>query len=180
MPQSMIRPLTGYVPCACRDCFEIAIGAAGAMCHHCEDAGCPGDRECQASGAYGGELEPEPSEAVTVPPAPSTAEQIREACLQQGFYFVSVGTYQPGIMLPRMLAALEALAPHVHASYVGPSGIMARVPAAAMQDVDHHYWDGAEGERLIAELMVALDVAAPPGCTFSCEGAFNNLGFFRK
>jgi len=42
----------GYVPCACRDCME--IGTAGeALCHECEAAGCEGDTECQAPGAYG-------------------------------------------------------------------------------------------------------------------------------
>ena len=51
---------TGYRPCACRDCMEIAIGGRGAMCHECEDAGCNGDRECLAAGAYGGEDEPAP------------------------------------------------------------------------------------------------------------------------
>ena len=34
--------MTGYVHCACRDCFETAIGKLGeAFCHACEDAGCP-------------------------------------------------------------------------------------------------------------------------------------------
>ena len=58
-------PESGSRPCACRDCFETAIGGPGAMCHECEDAGCPGDRECQASGAYGGEdEEPERAESI--------------------------------------------------------------------------------------------------------------------
>jgi hypothetical protein len=31
----------GYCDCACRDCFEIAIGEAGkALCSACEEAGC--------------------------------------------------------------------------------------------------------------------------------------------
>lgn len=54
---SLILAGTGYRHCACRDCFEIAIGAEGTMCHHCEDAGCDPDRECQAPGAYGVEDE---------------------------------------------------------------------------------------------------------------------------
>ena len=34
--------MTGYTPCACRDCFEIAIGEPGeAFCSDCEEAGCP-------------------------------------------------------------------------------------------------------------------------------------------
>ncbi len=47
--------MAGYVHCGCRDCMEIAIGEAGALCHHCEDAGCDPERECQAATAYGGE-----------------------------------------------------------------------------------------------------------------------------
>lgn len=49
--------MSGYVNCACRDCFEIAIsGDDGepALCNECEEAGCePNDGECQAEGAYG-------------------------------------------------------------------------------------------------------------------------------
>lgn len=46
---------TGYVDCACRDCFDTAIGTAGeALCSHCEEAGCEcGAGECQREDAYG-------------------------------------------------------------------------------------------------------------------------------
>ena len=45
---------TGYVPCACRDCFEIAIGKLGeAFCHDCETANCETDHECLSPSAYG-------------------------------------------------------------------------------------------------------------------------------
>ena len=37
----MTKQDTGYKPCACRDCMEIAIGPVGSFCHACEDAGCP-------------------------------------------------------------------------------------------------------------------------------------------
>jgi hypothetical protein len=51
---------TGYTNCACRDCFEIAIGDAGkAFCHGCVEAGCPDyqgqpgmSQECQRDDAY--------------------------------------------------------------------------------------------------------------------------------
>ena len=48
--------MSGYVPCACRDCMEIAIGETGeALCHECEAADCePRAGECTAPGAYGG------------------------------------------------------------------------------------------------------------------------------
>ena len=34
---------SGYRPCACEICPEIAIGVAGAVCGDCEDAGCTED-----------------------------------------------------------------------------------------------------------------------------------------
>jgi hypothetical protein len=48
--------LEGYTDCACRDCFEIAIGKPGkALCHACQDAGCEpnaGECECEPSDDY--------------------------------------------------------------------------------------------------------------------------------
>ncbi len=46
---------SGYRDCACRDCFEIAIGEEGALCSECEEAGCEAgaEKECEAPGAYG-------------------------------------------------------------------------------------------------------------------------------
>jgi hypothetical protein len=43
----------GYIPCGCRDCFEIAIGEPGDLCWECEEAGCEGDGECCRADAYG-------------------------------------------------------------------------------------------------------------------------------
>lgn len=47
---------SGYTQCACRDCFETAIGYMDEpnLCHECEEAGCSseGDAECDAPGAY--------------------------------------------------------------------------------------------------------------------------------
>lgn len=48
------EPNSGYVDCACRDCFDIAIGEPGDLCSECEDAGCePDNGECQRDDAYG-------------------------------------------------------------------------------------------------------------------------------
>src|ERR1700742_4248407 len=49
---------SGYVPCACRDCFETAIGELGqALCHDCEEHGCEAgaEAECCSHHAYGGD-----------------------------------------------------------------------------------------------------------------------------
>jgi hypothetical protein len=53
---------TGYVFCACRDCFEIAIivnDTTPTMCNFCKKVGCTpwsdeNDGDCQREGAYGG------------------------------------------------------------------------------------------------------------------------------
>jgi len=50
---------SGYRDCACRDCFEIAIGEEGVLCSECVKAGCDNtprwpNVECQAPHAYGG------------------------------------------------------------------------------------------------------------------------------
>lgn len=46
---------TGYIDCACRDCFEVAIGKPGDMCSECQEAGCDanGEHECCRDDAYG-------------------------------------------------------------------------------------------------------------------------------
>lgn len=49
---------SGYVNCACRDCFDVAIGSDAdvpELCNDCEDAGCDpdGESECERSDAYG-------------------------------------------------------------------------------------------------------------------------------
>ena len=49
---------SGCCDCACRDCFDVAIGdddAGLALCLECQDAGCDdsGDCECCRDDAYG-------------------------------------------------------------------------------------------------------------------------------
>lgn len=43
-----VQEPSGYVDCACRDCFEVAIGKHGDMCWECEAAGCEPHSECKA------------------------------------------------------------------------------------------------------------------------------------
>lgn len=52
---------SGYQHCACRDCFDLAIGVPGAFCWACKEAGCPDyqgqegmSQECQRDDAYSG------------------------------------------------------------------------------------------------------------------------------
>lgn len=52
--------MSGYIDCACRDCFEIAIGPVGTLCPECEEAGCDAFyTECCRPDAYGVEDERE-------------------------------------------------------------------------------------------------------------------------
>lgn len=56
--------MSGYKDCACRDCFEIAIGDDGepALCSECEEAGCDldGESECSCEGPRASQDEPPP------------------------------------------------------------------------------------------------------------------------
>jgi len=48
----------GYTSCGCPSCFEIAIGAPGALCHACTDAGCDCEgSECQVEAEDDGEAD---------------------------------------------------------------------------------------------------------------------------
>lgn len=174
----MIRSLTpsGYVPCACRDCFEIAIGTPGALCHTCDDAGCNPDRECQGADAYGGEPDP-PSERPTQPAPGSTIFHALVA--HQGFAVITEGTSHPRTVIERLLAALRLLAPAAHAQLTAPGGVISTIPEAALARHLHPYWDGDDAtEVVMIPLMTALDAAAPPGSRFCCEGDACRLGFF--
>lgn len=163
-------PAPGYVPCACRDCFETAIGTPGALCHECDDAGCAPERECQAADAYGGE-----SEALTEPPPASI---IRSMCEQQGFYLVTEDSYNPGVILARVLAVLRVLDPAAHAIVTGPGSRVSRIPAEAHDDERHPHWDG-DGSATVTEVFAALDAAAPAGCCFTADREWHRLGFFK-
>ena len=53
---------SGYVPCECRDCFNVAIASGarkGAFCFGCDHAGCAesGSTECSRIDAYSGDVE---------------------------------------------------------------------------------------------------------------------------
>jgi hypothetical protein len=64
----------GYKPCACRDCFELAIGYGRPLCNECEEAGCtvctcddperPRNDQCAAheQGSHECQCEPEEEE----------------------------------------------------------------------------------------------------------------------
>lgn len=50
--QDATQDAKGYLPCACRDCFELTVG--GELCSLCEDAGCDaeGESECEGEHSY--------------------------------------------------------------------------------------------------------------------------------
>jgi hypothetical protein len=167
---------SGYRSCACRDCMEIAIGEPGAMCHECEDAGCPGDRDCQASEAYGGEAE-EPREGLASEPL--TAALIRARCEHAGFCLVSDGSVEPAVIIERLLVTLGALDPEALDAFIHPEAALLAVPNEAAADPAHAFWDSAEAQALLEGLYAALNRAAPAGFIFACEGEALRLGFFR-
>lgn len=167
----MSKPIeSGYRPCACRDCFEIAIGEPGALCHACEDAGCAGDRECQAAGAYGGESDD--TQAM-----PLTSELIRARCEHAGFCLVSEGTNVPVLVVERLLTALMALAPAVFDGLLATTALLDLAPEIAA-DAAHPFWETSEAAAILTEIIAALNRAAPAGFFFGAEGE-DRLGFYR-
>jgi hypothetical protein len=54
---------SGYVDCACRDCFDVAVSSGGpALCSDCRAAGCDasGHSECQRTDNYAQTMATEP------------------------------------------------------------------------------------------------------------------------
>jgi len=154
--------------------METAIGEPGAFCHECEDAGCPGDRECLASEAYGGEAE-DPEDLT---PEPLTGALIRARCAHAGFCLLSDGKAEPAAIIERMLITLGALDPEALDAFISPDAALLAVPNEAAADHAHPYWDSAEAHAIITALIAALNRAAPAGFFFASE-AGDRLGFFR-
>jgi hypothetical protein len=89
------RTGSGYRPCSCRDCMEIAIGEKGALCHDCQKAGCSplGDEECQAPGAYGMSEEASKKAQATPPRKFSVGDIVKDKGTPGKTY--TVETYGP-------------------------------------------------------------------------------------
>lgn len=154
---------SGYRPCACRDCMEIAIGEPGAFCIECEDAGCEGDGECQV----GPDAEPEPAEE---------ARQTALATIQgASAWIVTEGSSDPRDVLARLVGALAMLSPSACLQLEA----LRAIPQAALDDELHPYWVSVNAAQVLDALMAALQRHAPPGFEFAAEGNWFRLGFFR-
>lgn len=96
---------SGYRDCACRDCFDVAIGPLGTMCHACAEAGCDAFyTECQRLDAYG--MEQDESDASPV------------RCLTCGTESVAVGSQAPGSTFVDSCATCGEAREHV---VIGPT-----------------------------------------------------------
>lgn len=185
----MIKPDV-CCPCACRDCMEITYGGAGSFCHACQDADCTLHAECRVEPEPDSEPEPElglgVAEALVqcvnvLGESGKVAERIRAECAEKGFSIVSHGTYDPRLIIPRLIGTLIALDPQdaLAARDSRINRLLLTMPLEALENEQHEYWAGAEAERLITELSIALNRAAPAGFMFTAEGAWHNMGFFR-
>jgi hypothetical protein len=152
--------MSGYRPCACRDCFEIAIGNAGAMCHECEDAGCPGDRECLAAGAYGGEPEEcEDNDCAgcswcdAAERSEAQVDAIADGICASIERWLPAQQPKPQGEIERLLADAPAARPVVEA-------LRASIPDAALLDSRHPYWDSPAAAEVLGAMLDAIDAAA--------------------
>lgn len=150
---------SGYRPCACRYCMEIAIGEPGAFCHECDDAGCPGyqgqagmSQECQAPGAYGGD----------------ECGRIELLCQTEGAYPIASLADGPAVVVARLLEVLRELAPAVAA--------LPAVPGEALADAAHPAWDGGAADAALQAILVAANAHAPEGFLIQLDG--ENIGFY--
>jgi hypothetical protein len=172
---------SGYRPCACRDCFEIAIGEAGALCHLCEDAGCDPASECLVANDGPEECEDNACEGCPWCDAHGITKPltlIHEACDRDGYYVVTEGTDHPVDVISALIRALVILdVDHRMTSTI--KGPEAAVPEEALGDERHPFWDSPEARLVLEALAIALNALAPEGFIFMCEGEPTRLGFFR-
>jgi hypothetical protein len=91
---------------------------------------------------------------------------IKQACDLDGCCILSEGSLKPADIIPKLLAALEELAPAVHQQLTMPGCGFTMVPAYAMDDHTSDWWDGKECDGAIAALIEALEEHAPEGFEF--------------
>ena len=121
---------TGYRPCACRDCMEIAIGDEGAFCLSCEAAGCSGDGECDAPEAYAAcDAAFGPDDDAGIP-----------------------ATGEPHVAIEALLTRLAALDPAAR-ERIMPA--INGIPTAALTDPAHAYWDSTESVDVLTAIILA-------------------------
>ena len=151
--------MAGYRNCACRDCFEIAIGEAGAFCSDCEEAGCPGyqgqpgmSQECQ--------VEPEPE------PEPETGT-------------VSHGTLRAYDLVQAFASELARRNPAGHSQMFSPACGFSAIPGDADGCASHEFWDSDEAHALVSVLAEALEECAPEDTYFGTHpGDGSDFGFW--
>jgi hypothetical protein len=169
MTKTIAPAESGYRPCACRDCFEIAIGEPGAYCHECDDAGCPGyqgqpgmSQECQAPSTYG----------IDEGDDDEPGSRIGELCRTEGAYPIAALTDGPAVVVTRLLEVLRELAP----AEVAAVPVMSSDALDAMGDASHPAWDAGAAEELLRALMLALNAHAPEGFLVMLDGEC--VGFY--
>ena len=83
------------------------------------------------------------------------------------------GTLRTEDLVPAFLEELKALDPDRAAYYVE------RIPAEALEDEDHIWWQTGEAMWMVEELFDILNEYAPPFCYFGAlEGDGSDFGFW--
>lgn len=143
---------SSYCFCACRDCFETAIGEPGtAYCDGCDDAGCIDyEGRCQATEEPGC--------------------RIAELCQAQGSFPIATLADGPAAVVPRLLAVLGELVP------AGATAALPAMPSAALEDDAHPAWNGGSAEAALLAILEALNAHAPEGFAIIIEA--EQIGFF--
>jgi hypothetical protein len=102
---------------------------------------------------------------------------IHQACAADGRCVLSEGTMHPREVLPKLLAALKELSPAAHEQVTTPGKGVSAIPACALDDTMHSWWDDSECEKALLALFGALNEHAPKGFAFDVRPG-DRLGFF--
>ena len=79
-----------------------------------------------------------------------------------GAYTLSLGTFEPAIVLRRLLHAWRLLDPAAYAGSPLGATAVAAVPAAALTDPEHPWWGSEAATTIVEEVVGAIGRAVAP------------------
>jgi hypothetical protein len=104
--------------------------------------------------------------------------QIHEACAREGCYVIAQGSAEPIVVIPKLLDALRELSSATYEQLTIPGCGFSFIPAYAMNDGSHEWWNGQAATDAMALIIAALNEHAPEGFEIRIEEG-DRWGFFR-
>jgi hypothetical protein len=101
---------------------------------------------------------------------------IHQACAADGCCVLSEGTMDPRVVLPKLLAALEQLAPAAHQQLMQQGGLSS-IPTYAFADTTHDWWSSATSDAVLLGVYGSLIAREPEGFVFDVRDD-DRIGYF--